>query len=239
MLKRNACTFNSGSLLEKTDWEKLIDNLTRQGTLRTQKIIKAMQTVPRAKFLPPDSQPYSATDTPLPIGYGQTISAPHMVAIMNEALQLETGQKILEIGAGSGWHAAIIAETIAPKEAPRSEWGHVYTVEINQNLAETAKKNIMNTGYNDRVTIIVADGSKGYPEKAPYDRIFVAAAAPDVPKPLLDQLKAGGTMLIPVGNASLFQTLLKITKGTDGKFKEENLCGVAFVPLTGEHGHKF
>ena len=239
MLKRNACTFNSGALLEKTDWEKLIDNLTRQGILRTPKIIKAMQTVPRAKFLPPDSQPYSATDTPLPIGYGQTISAPHMVAIMNEALQLETGQKILEIGAGSGWHAAIIAETIAPKEAPRSEWGHVYTVEINQNLAETAKKNIMNTGYNDRVTIIVADGSKGYPEKAPYDRIFVAAAAPDVPKPLLDQLKAGGTMLIPVGNASLFQTLLKITKGTDGKFKEENLCGVAFVPLTGEHGHKF
>ena len=226
-------------MLEKTDWDELIDSLTRQGILRTPKIIKAMQTVPRAKFLSPDSQPYSATDTPLPIGYGQTISAPHMVAIMNEALQLETGQKILEIGAGSGWHAATIAETIAPKEAPRSEWGHVYTVEINQNLFDTARKNIMNTGYSDRVTIIVADGSKGYPEKAPYDRIFVAAAAPDVPKPLLDQLKAGGIMLIPVGSASLFQTLFKITKGTDGKLKEENLGGVAFVPLTGEHGHKF
>jgi protein-L-isoaspartate(D-aspartate) O-methyltransferase len=225
--------------LEKTDWEKLIDSLTRQGILRSPKVIKAMRAVPRTKFLSSDSQLYSATDTPLPIGHGQTISAPRIVAIMNEALQLETGQKILEIGAGSGWHAATVAEIVAPNNAPRSEWGHVYTVEINQNLADTAKKNVMNTGYSDRVTIIVADGSKGYPEKAPYDRIFVAAAAPDVPKPLLDQLKAGGIMLIPVGSASLFQTLLKITKGTDGKFKEESLGGVAFVPLTGEHGHKF
>jgi protein-L-isoaspartate(D-aspartate) O-methyltransferase len=239
MLKRNHCAFLSGAWLEKTDWEKLIDSLTRKGILRSPKVIKAMRTVPRTRFLSPDAQNHSATDTPLPIGYGQTISAPHMVAIMNEALQLETGQKVLEIGAGSGWHAATIAETIAPQDAPRSEWGHVYTVEINQNLADTAKKNIMNTGYNDRVTIIVADGSKGYPEKAPYDRIFVAAAAPDVPKPLIDQLKAGGIMLIPVGSASLFQTLLKITKGMDGELKEENLGGVAFVPLTGEHGHKF
>src|SRR4030042_4861525 len=199
MLKRNASTFLSGALVEKTDWEKLIDSLTRQGILRTPKVIKAMRTIPRTRFLSPESQPYSATDTPLPIGHGQTISAPHMVVIMNEALQLETGQKILEVGAGSGWHAAIIAEIITPKEAPRSEWGHIYTLEINQNLADTAKKNIMNTGYGDRVTIIVADGSKGYPEKAPYDRIFVAAAAPDVPKPPLDQTKAGGTLLTPVG----------------------------------------
>ena len=239
MLKRNASIFLSGALLEKTDWEKLIDSLTRQGVLHSPKVIKAMRTVPRTRFLSLDTQEHSATDTPLPIGYGQTISAPHIVAIMNEALQLGAGQKVLEIGAGSGWHAAIIAETIAPQDAPRSEWGHVYTVENNQNLAETAKKNIMNTGYNDRVTIIVADGSKGYPEKAPYDRIFVAAAVPDVPKPLVDQLKAGGIMLIPVGSASLFQTLMKITKGMSGELKEENLGGVAFAPLTGEHGHKF
>jgi len=238
MLKRNTCVFHSGALLEKTDWEKLIDSLTRQDILRSPKIIKAMRTIPRLRFLTPDTQDHSATDTPLPIGYGQTISAPHMVAIMNEALQLETGQKILEVGAGSGWHAAIIAEIITPKEAPRSEWGHIYTLEINQNLADTAKKNIMNTGYGDRVTIIVADGSKGYPGKAPYDRIFVAAAAPDVPRPLLDQLKPGGIMLIPVGSMSLFQTLLKITKGIDGKIKEESLGGVAFVPLIGEYGYK-
>jgi protein-L-isoaspartate(D-aspartate) O-methyltransferase len=161
-----------------------------------------------------------------------------MVAILNEALELETGQKILEIGAGSGWHAATIAEIIAPKDAPRSEWGHIYTVEINQNLADTAKKNIMNTGYSDRVTIIVADGSKGYPEKAPYNRILVGAAAPEVPKPLVDQLKLGGIMLIPVGSISLFQNLLKIAKGTDGKIKENNLGGAAFDPLIGDCGYK-
>jgi protein-L-isoaspartate(D-aspartate) O-methyltransferase len=162
-----------------------------------------------------------------------------MVSIMNEALQLEVGQKVLEVGAGSGWHSATIAEIIASKEAPRSEWGHVYTVEIVQGLAEISRKNIMNAGYGDRVTIIHADGSKGYPEKAPYERVLVTAAAPDVPKPLIDQLKSDGIMLIPVGSVSLFQNLIKVTKGTDGKIKEENLGGVAFVPLTGEYGHRF
>jgi len=161
-----------------------------------------------------------------------------MVAIMNEALQLQTGQKILEVGAGSGWHAVTIAEIIAPKEAPRSEWGHVYTVEINQNLAEMARKNIMNMGYSDRISLILGDGSKGYAQKAPYDRIVVAAAAPEIPKPLIDQLKPEGIMLIPVGSASLFQTLLKVTKEPDGKLKEKSLGGVAFVPLTGEYGFK-
>jgi len=161
-----------------------------------------------------------------------------MVSIMDEALQLEVGQKVLEVGAGSGWHAATIAEIIAPKEAPRSEWGHVYTVEIVQALAENARKTIMTTGYADRVTIINADGSKGYAEKAPYDRVIVTAAAPNVPKPLVDQLKPSGILLIPVGSVSLFQNLLKITKEPDGKIKQENLGGVAFVPLIGEHGHK-
>jgi len=162
-----------------------------------------------------------------------------MVSIMNEALQLEVGQKVLEVGAGSGWHSATIAELIAPMDAPRSEWGHVFTVEIVQALAENARKNIMNAGYGDRVKIINGDGSKGYAEKAPYDRVVVTAAAPSVPEPLVDQLKQGGIMLIPVGSVSLFQNLLKITKDSDGKIKQENLGGVAFVPLTGEHGHKF
>jgi protein-L-isoaspartate(D-aspartate) O-methyltransferase len=162
-----------------------------------------------------------------------------MVSIMNEALQLEVGQKVLEIGAGSGWHSATIAEIIAPKDAPRSEWGHIYTTEIVQGLAEISRKNVMNAGYGDRVTIISVDGSKGYPDKAPYDRVLVTAAAPDVPKPLIDELKSSGIMLIPVGSFSLFQNLIKITKGTEGKVKEENLGGVAFVPLTGEYGHRF
>ena len=162
-----------------------------------------------------------------------------MVSIMNEALQLEVGQKVLEVGAGSGWHSATIAEIVAPSSSPRSEWGCVFTLEIVQALAENARKNIMNAGYGDRVKIISGDGSKGYAEKAPYDRIVVTAAAPNVPQPLVDQLKAGGIMLIPVGSVSLFQNLLKITKAQKGKIKQENLGGVAFVPLTGEYGHKF
>ncbi|MEM3458033.1 MAG: protein-L-isoaspartate(D-aspartate) O-methyltransferase [Candidatus Bathyarchaeia archaeon] len=225
--------------MERKDWEKLIDSLVREGILRSPKVIKAMRSVPRGKFLPENMQSYSAVDTPLTIGFGQTVSAPHMVSIMNEALQLEVGHKVLEVGAGSGWHAATIAEIVAPKDAPRSEWGHVYTVEIVQGLAEYARKNVLNEGYGDRVTIICADGSLGYSEKAPYDRVLVTAAAPDVPKPLIEQLKPGGIMLIPVGSAHLFQTLMKITKGVNGKIKEENLGGVAFVPLTGKYGHKF
>jgi protein-L-isoaspartate(D-aspartate) O-methyltransferase len=158
---------------------------------------------------------------------------------MNEALQLEVGQKVLEVGAGSGWHSATIAEIISPRGAPRSEWGCVYTVEIVQALADNARKNIRNASYGDRVKIITADGSKGYAEKAPFDRIVVTAAAPNVPEPLTDQLKPSGILLIPVGNLSLFQNLFKITKGSDGKIKQENLGGVAFVTLNGEHGHKF
>src|SRR3989304_7022628 len=120
-----------------------------------------------------------------------------MVSIMNEALQLEVGQKVLEIGAGSGWHAATIAEIIAPHDSPRSNWGHVYTVEIIQGLADSTRKVVMKAGYGDRVTIVCADGSLGYAEKGPYDRIVVTAAAPSVPEPLLKQLKPNGIMLIP------------------------------------------
>ncbi len=162
-----------------------------------------------------------------------------MVSIMNEALQLDVGHKVLEVGAGSGWHAATIAEVIAPKDAPRSEWGHVYTVEIVKELADSSRRIIMNSGYGDRITIINADGSKGYPEKAPYDRVLVTAAAPTVPPPLIEQLKANGIMVIPVGDASLFQNLLRITKESTGKVREENLGGVAFVPLIGQYGYKF
>ena len=225
--------------MEKEGWNKLVDNLISEGLLRTPKVIQAMRAVPRLRFLPQEQQEYTTADSPLPIGFGQTISAPHMVAIMNEALELTVGQKILEVGAGSGWHAATLAEVVAPEDAPRSEWGHVYTLEIVQGLAENARKNILNAGYGDRVTIINGDGSKGYPEKAPFDRILVAAAAPNVPKPLVDQLKSEGILLLPVGSAFMFQHLLKLTKQADGKIKEENLGGVAFVPLTGELGHRF
>jgi protein-L-isoaspartate(D-aspartate) O-methyltransferase len=131
-----------------------------------------------------------------------------------------------------------MAEIVAPKEAPRSGWGHVYAVEIVPALAEAARKNVRNAGYSDRVSIINADGSKGYPQKAPYDRVVVTSTAPNIPKPLVDQLKEDGVLLIPVGSPFLFQKLLKITKQPDGKIKEENLGSVSFVPLTGESGPK-
>ncbi|MGF3522741.1 MAG: protein-L-isoaspartate(D-aspartate) O-methyltransferase [Candidatus Bathyarchaeia archaeon] len=223
---------------EKANWNKLIDDLIRQGILRSPEVIRAMRAVPRARFLPADMQTYESVDTPLPIGSGQTISAPHMVSIMNEALDLKVGHRVLEVGGGSGWHAATIAEIVAPHSTPRSEWGHVFTIEIVAGLAENARRNIINSGYGDRVTIITGDGSKGYAEKAPFDRIIVAAAAPQVPKPLVDQLKLGGILVVPVGSHTLFQTLVKVTKQSDGKIRESNLGSVAFVPLRGEFGHK-
>ncbi len=158
-----------------------------------------------------------------------------MVSIMDEALELEVGHKVLEVGGGSGWHAATIAEIVAPSNASKEKWGHVYTIERIPELAAFAKNNIEKTGYQDRVTLIHSDGTVGYPEKAPYDRIFVAAAGPKVPKPLVEQLKDGGVLLVPVGGAQFYQTLVRVRK-MNGKIIEESLGGVSFVPLIGKHG---
>jgi protein-L-isoaspartate(D-aspartate) O-methyltransferase len=158
-----------------------------------------------------------------------------MVSIMDEALELEVGHKVLEVGGGSGWHAATIAEIVAPSDAPKEEWGHVYTVERIPELAAFAKDNIEKAGYGDRVTVIHQDGTLGYPEEAPYHRILVAAAGPEVPKPLIEQLEKGGILLVPVGGAQFYQTLVRIRK-IDGQIIEENLGGVSFVPLIGKHG---
>ena len=157
---------------------------------------------------------------------------------MNEALELEVGHKVLEVGAGSGWHASTVAEIVAPSDVPKDRWGHVYTIEIVPRLAEFAKENIAKAGYSDRVTVICGDGSLGYPEKAPYDRILVTAAAPRIPEPLKEQLKPGGVMVIPVGDVGFYQTLIRLRKKEDGGVVEENLGGVAFVPLVGKHGHR-
>jgi len=143
----------------------------------------------------------------------------------------------LEVGAGSGWHASTIAEIIAPSNTPKEKWGHVYTVEIIRELADFARMNAERAGYSERVTIVYSDGSEGYEPEAPYDRILVTAAAPDVPKPLTEQLKTDGVLVIPVGGAYLYQTLVRIRK-TDSELVEENLGGVAFVPLTGKYGQR-
>ncbi|MGD6809475.1 MAG: protein-L-isoaspartate(D-aspartate) O-methyltransferase [Candidatus Bathyarchaeia archaeon] len=224
--------------MEKANWEKLIDNLVKQSIIRTPKIAQTMRLTPRSKFLPPDKQVYSNKDTPISIGYGQAVLAPHIVAVINENLKLAVGHKVLEVGSGSGWQAATMAELVTSPDVPRSEWGRIYTVEINVALAEQARKNIRNAGYSDRVTIINADGSTGYPEKAPYDRIVVSAASSEFPPPLLDQLKSGGIMIIPIGKNNLFQNLMCITKEIEGNIKKENLGGVAFASLTGKYGQK-
>jgi len=161
----------------------------------------------------------------------------NMVSIMDEVLELDIGQKVLEVGAGSGWHAATIAEIVAPRDAPKDKWGHVYTVEIVSQLAELAERNIVKAGYGDRITVTCGDGSLGYREEAPYDRILVTAAAPDVPKPLVEQLKSDGVLVIPVGGMYLYQTLVRVRK-RDSQTLKENLGGVAFVPLTGRYGQR-
>jgi protein-L-isoaspartate(D-aspartate) O-methyltransferase len=191
-----------------------------------EKVREAMLHVPRHKFVPEHEESAAYLDMPLEIGFGQTISAPHMVAIMCELLELSEGHKVLEIGTGSGYNAALMAEIIGKK-------GHVYTVERIESLVHFARNNLEETGYNN-ITVILDDGSMGYSKYAPYDRIVVTCAAPDIPAPLLEQLKPGGIMVIPVGKYS--QELLRITKDYNGNIHKEKKGGVIFVPLIGKYG---
>ncbi len=217
-------------MLEESERERnrLVDGLVRRGYISSPAVENAMKRVPREEFVPAEIKDEAYVDTPLPIGEGQTISAPHMVAIMEEKLQLVPGLTVLEIGAGSGYHAAVSAELIAPG-------GHVYTIERIASLARFAEDNLKRTGYASLVTVIFGDGTKGLPSKAPFDRIFVAAGAPDVPVPLTDQLAEGGILLVPVGGR-YYQDLIRVVKNGK-KLERENLGGCVFVPLIGEHGH--
>ncbi|MFX0043870.1 MAG: protein-L-isoaspartate(D-aspartate) O-methyltransferase, partial [Candidatus Hodarchaeota archaeon] len=165
---------------------------------------------------------------------GQTISAPHMNAMMCEYLELKEGEKVLEVGTGSGYHAALCAELVAPKGSDLK--GHVYTIERLKELAEGAKLSLKDTGYNNNVTVIHGDGTLGYPEAAPYDKILVTAASPSkIPQPLKDQLKNGGIMCIPAGSKNFAQNLYIIKKKGD-KFETKRVSGVRFVPLIGKFG---
>ena len=164
----------------------------------------------------------------------QTISAPHMVAMMCEYLELKVGDKVLEVGAGSGYHAAVAAELVAPKTAKNP--GHVYTTEIFKELVEFASANLSRTSYILSVTVIHCDGSQGLSEFAPFNKIIVTAAAPKTPTPLIEQLEAGGILVIPIGEPHLCQVLRLIRKTPDGKVDVADLFGVAFVPLRGKYG---
>ena len=212
--------------MEKHDEKiRLIERLKRYGYIRSKEVEDAMLSIRREDFVPPSVRRYAYDDTPLEIGFGQTISAPHMVAMMCEELELKKGLKILEIGAGSGYHAAVISRIIG-------EEGKVYSIERIAELAEFARKNLEKAGIKN-VEVIEGDGSLGLPEYAPYDRILVTCSAPDIPEPLIEQLKEGGIILIPVGRT--FSVLIKgIKKGK--RLERKEICGCAFVPLIGKYG---
>ncbi|MDK2892962.1 protein-L-isoaspartate O-methyltransferase [Methanohalophilus sp.] len=204
--------------------QRLIDSLREQGI--GEKVLEAMNRVPRDLFIPKKLQSAAYCDSPLPIGNKQTISAPHMVAIMCDLLEIKKGDIILEIGAGSGYNAAVMAELTGPE-------GKIYSIERIPALGKFAKENLLKAGY-DNVTVIVADGTMGYKEHAPYDRICVTSAAPSIPEPLVEQLREGGIMVIPVGK--YMQRLLLIRKQLDGSIEERDCGGVIFVPLVGKYG---
>lgn len=209
--------------------EEMVRRLSERGYIKTEKVRKAMESVPREEFIPASNRPYAYVDQPLPIGEGQTISAPHMVAMICEILELEEGMKVLEVGAGFGYNAAVVAQIIGKK-------GHLYSIERISSLAEVAEDNLKRTGLGDNVTVIVGDGTKGYKEEAPFDRIYGTASAPSVPEPLKEQLKIGGIMLIPVGEQHYFQDLIYIKRKSENEYDRKSLGGVAFVPMIGEYG---
>lgn len=214
--------------------EGLIRRLINSGVIHSPEVIRAMSKVPRHEFIPEEQRDYAYVDSPLSIGRGQTISAPHMVGMMAEALELRRGHKVLEVGTGSGYHAAVVAEVIYPDKG--LGMGHVYSLEIIPELAQRATINLLKTNYDQKVSVVCKDGSEGYEEQAPYDRIQVTAAAPDIPPPLLEQLNVNGILVIPVGNRLYFQTLVKVRKISDTKIETETCGGVAFVPLIGRFG---
>lgn len=188
-------------------------------------VLEAMRMVPREEFVPAKLAAYAYDDAPLPIDEGQTISQPYMVAFMAESLDLGPEDRVLEIGAGSGYSAAVISRIAA----------EVVTVEHFPGLAATAKERLRRLHY-DNVEVVVGDGTLGWPEGAPYDAIQVTAGAPHVPSALKSQLAVGGRLVIPVGAHPRMQLLVRVRRLKDADFTTEQLCAVQFVPLVGEDG---
>ena len=209
---------------------ELVKHLVRWGYLRKQDIIDAFKKVPRHEFIPENIRDYSYADQPLSIGHGQTISAPSMIAIMLESLDLKTGLKVLEVGTGSGYNAALIAEVVGKK-------GGVFSIERIDELAEFGRANLKRTGYG-WVQVVVGDGTCGYKKEAPWDRILVTACAPELPKPLVEQMKIGGKLGAPVGQHYMFQTWVVAEKHDKGELKFDERGGCSFVPLVGKYGWK-
>jgi protein-L-isoaspartate(D-aspartate) O-methyltransferase len=201
---------------------ELVENDIEGDGIMNKHVLRAMRTVPRHKFVPPDYVDQAYDNHPLPIGYGQTISQPYIVAWMTELLELQPGEKVLEIGTGSGYQAAILAEL---------GFVDVYSIEIVPELAENAATRLQDLGYTN-VHVKQGDGYFGWPEYAPFDAIIVTAAPDHLPAPLAEQLAEGGRIVIPIGPQGWYQSLWKFVN-EDGELKAYNMGGVAFVPFTG------
>ena len=185
-----------------------------------ERVMRAMREVPREDFVPPDMRHAAFRDGALPIGHGQTISQPYIVALMTDMLDLAPDGSVLEIGTGSGYQAAVLSR-LAKK---------VYTIERIETLAQAARERLQRLGY-DNIETRCADGYQGWPENAPFDGILVTAAAPYIPPALIEQLKSGGRMVIPVGMPAMHQELMLVTKNQSGETETMSLLAVAFVPL--------
>lgn len=202
----------------------MIDHQLRRRGIHDEAVLRAMLEVPREEFIPPEYRRFAYEDDPVPIGFSQTISQPFMVALMVQALELRGGEKVLEIGGGSGYHAAILGKIA----------GSVVSVEIVPELAEQARANLARTGLDGNVTVVTGDGSEGYAPLAPYDAVSVAAGAPEIPPALIDQLADPGRLVIPIGSRD-DQALRIITK-FHGDVVSRFAGACRFVPLRGEHG---
>ncbi|HEX4761287.1 MAG TPA: protein-L-isoaspartate(D-aspartate) O-methyltransferase [Sphingomicrobium sp.] len=205
--------------------EAMVERHLKRRGIAEKPIIDAFLAVPREEFISPDHAHLAYGDHPLPIEAGQTISQPYIVALMIQAAEIEPGDTVLEVGAGSGYAAAIISR-IARK---------VVAIERQHELVEVARERLQRLGY-DNVAIVEGDGTRGWPEEAPYDAILAAASGSHVPRPLIEQLAPGGRLVMPVGDPGWTQELVKVTKQDGGILKQENLGGVRFVPLIGEEG---
>lgn len=209
----------------ETERMQMVETQLKVRDVRDANVLRAMNKVPRHLFVASEYQKDAYEDHPLPIGHGQTISQPYIVAKMTELADFKPGAKVLEIGTGSGYQAAVLAELGA----------EVYSIEIIEALSKQAEKNLKAAGYS-KVHLRVGDGYKGWPEVAPFDAVIVTAAPEKVPQPLKDQLKVGGKLVIPVGQAGGFfhrQELIVITR-TKKEFEQRSVFPVAFVPMTGE-----
>ena len=207
---------------QQTDWKNWTEKMVREQIIRrgisNNQVIDVMQNTPRHRFVPDGVADYAYQDNALPIGKGQTISQPYIVAFMTETLDVDSTYKVLEIGTGSGYQAAVLSPLVK----------HVYTIEIVKMLAQRADSTLKALSYNN-VTVRWGDGYKGWPEEAPFDRIIGTAAPPEIPKALIDQLKPGGKMVLPVGTN--WQEIVVLTKSKFGKIQKKNVLPVRFVPM--------